>query len=183
MHVVWAPLQVAGRMPITRVSNALSQSTLARHAVDTIAVFRSKLGGEHKSADAKGAGAGGMDASRATRLHCRAGRRYYRTVRDRQRAGSRRRRVVRNPMVTIQLSNLIDFVADVFSHADSSPEEARRIASYLTTATLTGHDSHGVIPVPVYIRWKKTGSVIPNQTAEVVVDQPSLAVGDGKFGY
>ena len=86
-------------------------------------------------------------------------------------------------MVTLQLSNLIDFVADVFGHADSSPEEARRIATYLTTANLTGHDSHGVIRVPVYIRWKKMGSVVPNQTAEVVVDTPSLAVVDGKFGY
>jgi len=86
-------------------------------------------------------------------------------------------------MVTIKVENLIDFVADVFAHAESSPEEARRIATYLTTANLTGHDSHGVIRVPVYIRWKKMGSVVPNQSAEVVVDTPSLAVVDGKFGY
>ena len=82
-------------------------------------------------------------------------------------------------MVTIQVNNLIDFVAEVFSHSESSPEEARRIATYLTTANLTGHDSHGVIRVPVYVRWKKTGNVIPNQTPEIVVDTPSLAVVDG----
>src|SRR3984957_1251865 len=86
-------------------------------------------------------------------------------------------------MVTIQVQNLISFVAEVFHHADSSPEEARRIATYLTTANLTGHDSHGVIRVPVYIRWKKTGAVVPNQNAEIAVDTPSLAVVDGKFGY
>src|SRR3982075_2067383 len=86
-------------------------------------------------------------------------------------------------MVTIKVQNLINFVAEVFSHADSSPEEAKRIATYLTTANLTGHDSHGVIRVPVYIRWKKMGSVVPDQTAELVVDTPSLAVVDGKFGY
>ena len=86
-------------------------------------------------------------------------------------------------MVTIQVPYLIDFVADIFGHAESSSEEARRIAAYLTTANLTGHDSHGVIRVPVYMRWKKMGSVVPNQTAEVVVDTPSLAVVDGKFGY
>jgi len=86
-------------------------------------------------------------------------------------------------MVTIQVANLINFVADVFQHADSSAEEARRIATYLATANLTGHDSHGVIRVPVYIRWKKMGSVVPNQTAELVVDTPALAVVDGKFGY
>ena len=86
-------------------------------------------------------------------------------------------------MVTIKVPYLIDFVADIFGHAESSSEEARRVATYLTTANLTGHDSHGVIRVPVYMRWKKMGSVIPNQTAEVVVDTPSLAVVDGKFGY
>ena len=86
-------------------------------------------------------------------------------------------------MVTIKLENLIDFVADVFAHAESSPEEARRIATYLTTANLTGHDSHGVIRVPVYIRWKKMGAIVPDQTAEVVVDTPSLVVIDGRFGY
>src|SRR6202049_2296226 len=86
-------------------------------------------------------------------------------------------------MVTLQVQNLINFVAEVFAHADSSPEEARRIATYLTTANLTGHDSHGVIRVPVYIRWKKTGSVVPDQTVELVVDTPSLAVVDGRFGY
>src|SRR3954462_12224686 len=86
-------------------------------------------------------------------------------------------------MVTIKVAHLIDFVADVFEHAHSSPEEARRIATYLTTANLTGHDSHGVIRVPVYIKWKKMGSLVPDQTIEVVVDTPSLAVIDGKFGY
>src|ERR1700743_2253933 len=75
----------------------------------------------------------------------------------------------RNPdMVTIKVPNLIDFVAQVFTHSNSSPEEARRIATYLTTANLTGHDSHGVIRVPVYIRWKKMGSVVPDQTVELV---------------
>src|SRR6201981_410397 len=86
-------------------------------------------------------------------------------------------------MVTIQVQNLIDFVADVFAHAQSSAEEAKRIATYLTTANLTGHDSPGVIRVPVYMRWKKMGWLVPNQTPEVVVDTPAIAVVDGKFGY
>src|SRR5258706_7223646 len=86
-------------------------------------------------------------------------------------------------MVTIQVQKLIDFVAEVFAHSESSPEEAMRIVTYLTTANLTGHDSHGVIRVPVYIRWKKMGSVVPDQTVELVVDTPSLAAVDGNIGY
>ncbi len=86
-------------------------------------------------------------------------------------------------MVTIQVQKLIDFVAEVFAHSESSPEEAKRIATYLTTANLTGHDSHGVIRVPVYIRWKQMGAVVPDQTVELAVDTASLAVVDGKHGY
>src|SRR5258707_13743180 len=86
-------------------------------------------------------------------------------------------------MVTFQFQRLIDFVAEVFARSDSSPEGARRSRTYLTTANPTGHDSHGVIRVPVYIRWKKMGSVVPDQTVERVVDTPSLAVVDGRFGY
>src|SRR5258708_17233742 len=86
-------------------------------------------------------------------------------------------------MVTIKVENLINFVAEVFSHSESSTEESRRIATYLTTANLTGHDSHGVIRVPVYIRWRNSGDIVPNQTIEVPVDTPSLAVVDGRFGY
>jgi uncharacterized oxidoreductase len=86
-------------------------------------------------------------------------------------------------MVTIPVQKLIDFITEVFAHAGSSAEEARRIATYLTTANLTGHDSHGVIRVPVYIRWRNNGSVVPNQTIEVPIDTPSLAVVDGRFGY
>jgi len=89
-----------------------------------------------------------------------------------------------NPdMVTIQVSNLIDFVAQVFARTGSSPAEATRIATYLTTANLTGHDSHGVIRVPVYVRWNKMGAVVPDQTVELAVDTPALAVVDGKHGY
>ena len=86
-------------------------------------------------------------------------------------------------MVTLQLPKLIAFVAEIFAKTGSSAEEATRVATYLATANLTGHDSHGVIRVPVYIRWNKMGSIVPNQTIEMVVDTPSLAVIDGRFGY
>src|SRR5258705_954059 len=86
-------------------------------------------------------------------------------------------------MVTVQVQSLIDLVAEVFTRSDSSPEEVGRIETYLTPANLPGHDSHGVTRVPVYVRWKKMGSVVPDQTVERVVDTPSLAVVDGRFGY
>src|ERR1700754_544876 len=86
-------------------------------------------------------------------------------------------------MVTIKPQTLIDFVADIFNHAGSSEAEAKRIGTYLVTANLTGHDSHGVIRVPVYMRWKNSGNIIPDRTVKLLVDTPSLAVIDGQYGY
>jgi uncharacterized oxidoreductase len=86
-------------------------------------------------------------------------------------------------MVTIPHQKLIDFVASIFQQAGSSDAEAKRIGKYLVTANLTGHDSHGVIRVPVYMRWKNNGFIVPDRTVKLLVDTPSLAVVDGCFGY
>jgi uncharacterized oxidoreductase len=86
-------------------------------------------------------------------------------------------------MVVIPHQTLTDFVAAIFRRAGSSAAEAGRIGRYLATANLTGHDSHGVIRVPVYMRWKNNGEIIPDREVQRLVDTPSLAVLDGCFGY
>ena len=86
-------------------------------------------------------------------------------------------------MVTIKAQKLIEFVADIFARAGSSNEEARRVATYLTAANLTGHDSHGVIRVPRYVKSAVEGVIKTDQTVEVVIDAPSFAVIDGRFGF
>src|SRR5689334_1651984 len=86
-------------------------------------------------------------------------------------------------MVTIKAQKLVDFVADIFARAGSSNEEAKRVATYLTAANLTGHDSHGVIRVPRYVKSAVEGVIKTDQTIEVVIDAPSFAVIDGRFGF
>ena len=70
----------------------------------------------------------------------------------------------------------------------STPRAARRPragASRSTScgANLTGHDSHGVIRVPRYVAWERAGEFVKNQTAEVVTENDSFAVVDGRFGF
>src|SRR5438477_6896228 len=86
-------------------------------------------------------------------------------------------------MVTVQAQKLVDFITDIFSRAGSSAAEAKRVATYLTTANLTGHDSHGVIRVPGYVKSALEGIIKTDQTVEIVIDAPSFAVIDGKFGF
>ena len=86
-------------------------------------------------------------------------------------------------MITIHHERLRDLVAEIFATAGSSRAEATRIATYLVGANLAGHDSHGVIRVPVYLRWLKEGQTVRDQSIKVVSDTPVIAVIDGQFGF
>ena len=78
---------------------------------------------------------------------------------------------------------LKSLVADIFAAAGCKPPEHERIAHYLVEANLVGHDSHGVIRVPIYIKWLKEGKVLANQTLRVVFENDVIAVTDGQYGF
>ncbi len=86
-------------------------------------------------------------------------------------------------MVLVPVGKLEQVCADTFARVGSTAEEALRVARSLIGANLTGHDSHGVIRVPRYVDWVKSGDITPNQTVAVLVDTPALAVVDGRYGY
>jgi hydroxycarboxylate dehydrogenase B len=85
--------------------------------------------------------------------------------------------------VHIRADALRDFCAEAFEHVGCSPEEARRVAASLVDANLTGHDSHGVIRIPRYLDWVRSGDIVPGQTIERLVDTPGIAVVDGRSGF
>jgi uncharacterized oxidoreductase len=86
-------------------------------------------------------------------------------------------------MPQIQAERLSDFVAKIFVRLGSSPEEGERIGRCLVNANLTDHDSHGVARVPRYVQWRRDGMLSPDVTVERVVDNPVIAILDGKFGF
>ena len=65
----------------------------------------------------------------------------------------------------------------------SRPEEAETVADHLVEANLAGHDSHGVGMLPHYVRNLKAGTLIPNQTPDIVSESGNFAVWDGRNGY
>jgi len=85
--------------------------------------------------------------------------------------------------ISIPADALADVCARIFERVGSSSGEARAVAASLVDSNLTGHDSHGVIRVPRYVNWVKTGDLIPNQTLARLTDAPSFAVLDGRYGF
>lgn len=65
----------------------------------------------------------------------------------------------------------------------STESEAEQVADHLVRANLAGHDSHGVGMLPTYVRLLQDGLLVPNQTADTVLDAGALLVIDAKRGY
>ena len=65
----------------------------------------------------------------------------------------------------------------------SAEDEAGEVADHLVRANLAGHDSHGVGMLPAYVRLLQDGLLVPNQTAETVLDAGALLVIDARRGY
>jgi hydroxycarboxylate dehydrogenase B len=78
---------------------------------------------------------------------------------------------------------LTDFCAEIFARVGCRSDEADRVSASLVDANLTGHDSHGVIRVPRYVDWVRTGDLVPNQSIERLVDTPVIGVVDARFGF
>ena len=73
--------------------------------------------------------------------------------------------------------------AAVFEAAGCAEAEAATVARHLVEANLTGHDSHGVIRVHLYVGLLRDGMVRPGQHISVVHETDSLAVLDGNQGF
>lgn len=74
-------------------------------------------------------------------------------------------------------------ISQLFQSAGCGSEEAACIADHLVAANLAGHDSHGVIRAPIYIKWLRKEMVFAGRSLEVVVDSDVITVADGQLGF
>jgi uncharacterized oxidoreductase len=83
----------------------------------------------------------------------------------------------------ITADRLREITTAIFVGAGCAPAEAERIAAHLVEANLVGHDSHGVIRVPSYVQWLRSGKVFAGRSIHVILENDVLAVADGRFGF
>src|ERR1700679_1448579 len=86
-------------------------------------------------------------------------------------------------MLTFQPGALRAVTHLISRRMGSDEAEATEVADHLVRANLAGHDSHGVGMLPTYVRLLHAGLLVPNQTAETVLDAGALLVIDARRGY
>ena len=82
----------------------------------------------------------------------------------------------------IDAADLRRVVAGIMHAAGSPVAEADAVAENLVGANLRGHDSHGVIRTDLYVLCLDQGWMLADEEIEVVTDNGSLVLVDGKFG-
>jgi len=89
----------------------------------------------------------------------------------------------RRIMPHIHADPLRRLVSAIFAKAGSQPQEAALIARRLVDSNLVGHDSHGIVRVPAYVRWRGEGKVVANRHVKVIAEGDAFAILDGQCGF
>ncbi len=73
---------------------------------------------------------------------------------------------------------------DIFKAIGVAEDKAQIVANLLVEANLAGHDSHGVLRLPQYVRMIQDKDIQPDAEIEIVPPEtPSSAVIDGHWGF
>lgn len=82
-------------------------------------------------------------------------------------------------MPRFKADQLRKLCSEIFETLGTPKENADFLSDLLVEANLTGHDSHGVIRVPIYAYRIKMGAVKPDAEIKLVKETPNTAVIDG----
>ncbi|HXG03924.1 MAG TPA: Ldh family oxidoreductase [Candidatus Binatia bacterium] len=86
-------------------------------------------------------------------------------------------------MPLVPAERLEELTTEIFAARGVPRADAAWVATLLVRANLRGHDSHGVIRVPHYVRAMKAGEVNPRPQVRVERQTPVLALVDGDLGF
>ncbi len=71
----------------------------------------------------------------------------------------------------------------IFAAVGATQETARVVAGSLVEANLVGHDSHGVLRIPQYVRQVRQGEVQPAAHPRVLAARQATALLSGEWGF
>ncbi|HEY3083325.1 MAG TPA: Ldh family oxidoreductase [Chloroflexota bacterium] len=86
-------------------------------------------------------------------------------------------------MLTRTADQLKSVTETIFTAAGAPADLAAEMGEALVGANLTGHDSHGVIRIPAYVRQIKDGGLDPAARPTVVRETETTALVDGRWAF
>ena len=86
-------------------------------------------------------------------------------------------------MLSFTAEELTEICLNVFQKLNISTAEAEVVTKSMVDANRVGHDSHGVIHLPKYVRELEEALIQPGAPTETLHESASIAVLDGNWGF
>ena len=86
-------------------------------------------------------------------------------------------------MPVLQEAQLLNFGVSLLAAGGANENEAAIVGRSLVQANLRGHDSHGVMRIPFYVKQVQDGKLNAGSTLQVVHETSGTIVGDGNWGF
>ncbi len=86
-------------------------------------------------------------------------------------------------MPTLSAKQLTDFASALLRAAGVREEEAHEVAASLVETNLYGHDSHGVVRLPWYLKQLRDGELIAGASLTVERETPAAVVCNAGLGF
>ncbi len=86
-------------------------------------------------------------------------------------------------MLVVSAPQLRSVTETIFQAAGATPAIAEAVADALVLANLAGHDSHGVIRIPAYVKQIQAGRLAPDAEPVVISRKAATVLVDGRNGF
>ncbi len=84
-------------------------------------------------------------------------------------------------MPTLSKQQLHDLTQAIFCQAGAPRDLADQVAEVLVDNHLAGHDSHGILRIPEYLKSIADGEIVPTARPEVIQETPASALVQGHW--
>lgn len=78
-------------------------------------------------------------------------------------------------------SHLENITASIFQAAGAPQDMAQQVAEVLVDNHMAGHDSHGILRIPEYLKSIKDGEIVPTARPEILQETPNSALISGHW--
>src|SRR5208337_7563 len=88
-----------------------------------------------------------------------------------------------NFMPTYSATQLRTLAKQILIAESATERNAQTVATLLVRANLAGHDSHGILRIPLYVKSIENGELDPRAEGVLEIDNNAMGVFNGKSGF
>jgi uncharacterized oxidoreductase len=84
---------------------------------------------------------------------------------------------------TIKAEDLVEIAVSILTANGTPRDDAQVVAWHLVRSNLSGHDSHGILRLPYYLKVIEEGKIVPGAKPSIIRESASTILLDGNWNF